>query len=167
MQNNLTTIWPVQCAVYFSILNHLGMTHECDRRRDRQTDILIPKVALTTLWADDILQLTIIDRDYCLVLQQFTNLSWSFSVVMIIHSDAFNTQTEPPRQSSFILYISIAIQYNTIQYNTGIFIDPCTSRLVAHYKEMTTMMTRITITIIIMIIIITVTVLEAQSVYWL
>lgn len=30
------------------------------------------------------------------VLHQITNLSWSFSVIVVIHCDAFDAQTKPP-----------------------------------------------------------------------
>ena len=34
------------CIAYFDILDHSSLTHKCDKRMDRQTDILIANAAL-------------------------------------------------------------------------------------------------------------------------
>jgi len=34
------------CGAYFDILSRLGLTHECDRQTDRQTEILAVNAAL-------------------------------------------------------------------------------------------------------------------------
>jgi len=36
----------VSCKAYFDILNHLGVTDECDARTDGRTDILVANAAL-------------------------------------------------------------------------------------------------------------------------
>ena len=36
----------VWCKAYFDILSRLGVTHECDRRTDERTDILVANAVL-------------------------------------------------------------------------------------------------------------------------